>query len=136
MSPRGLTAEDRFWLKTIQGTVDDCWVWDGAMSGEYGKLFIKRDATGRTITEYAHRFSWRLENGPIPRGMEIDHLCDNGCCVNPNHLECVTPDENKRRQGARQTQCVHGHPYTIENTYVDKRGNRRCRACAVERRAA
>lgn len=139
MTPRGLTAEDRFWMKAI--TWDDpdlCWTWVGATTGKpnkkYGKLFIGRVA-GRCITEYAHRFSYELHFGPIPEGMEVDHTCNNGLCVNPNHFELVTPGVNKTRQGARQTHCAHGHRYTAMNTYTDGRGHRRCRTCA-ERRAA
>lgn len=139
MTPRGLTPEDRFWMKVVIKGPDECWPWIGALSGKptkpYGKLFIGREH-GRSVTVYAHRFADELANGPIPEGIEVDHLCNNGLCVNPAHFERVTPEENKRRQGARQTHCVHGHAYTAANTYIDGRGQRRCRACAQERRAA
>lgn len=139
MTPRGLTPEDRFWMKTLYGEPDDCWFWIGALSGKvgkkYGKLFIGRDDWGRTVTEYAHRFSYMLHVGEIPFGMEIDHLCNNTECVNPHHLELVTPEENKRREGERQVTCIWGHEYTTANTYLDGRGHRRCRACAAERAA-
>jgi hypothetical protein len=132
-----MSVEDRFWLKTVRGSTDDeCWMWMGAMSGRYGKLFIGRDEYGRVKSEYAHRISYEMYEGPIPDGMEIDHTCNNGWCVNYRHLEVVTGFENKSRQGSRQTHCVHGHEYTAANTYLDRRGQRRCRACAAERRAA
>lgn len=137
MTPRGLTPEDRFWEKVDRGiTPDDCWYWTGGMSGPYGKLFIRRDEHGNTVTEYAHRFSNQIHYGPIPKGVEIDHTCNNTWCVNPRHGERVSGTENKRREGMRQTHCIHGHEYTSENTYIDGRGHRRCRECQVERRAA
>lgn len=139
MTPRGLTPEDRFWLKTIIRGEDECWYWIGAVSKkagkQYGKLFIGREH-GRTVTVYAHRFSDELHHGPIPPGVEVDHTCNNGLCVNPNHFQRVTPLRNKQLQGSRQTHCCHGHEYTFLNTYVDGKGHRRCRTCADERRMA
>lgn len=108
----------------------------------------------------AHRYAYTTEVGPIPHGLEIDHVChtrDLSCkagkhclhrrCVNPAHLEPVTHAENNRRRhdlsevaaatiGARQrtkTHCPQSHEYTPENTYVDKRGSRNCRACRREK---
>jgi len=136
MAPRGLTPEQRFW-RYVGGTLseDGCWTWWGAVSGRYGKFFLRREA-GVTKVAYAHRFSYEMHYGPITEGMEIDHTCGNTLCVNPRHLEEVTGWENKSRQGSRQTHCVHGHEFTAENTYVDRRGQRRCRTCAEERRLA
>ena len=129
-------AEVRFW-RYVGGTGDEsgCWTWWGAVSGRYGKLFLRREY-GVTKVAYAHRFSYELHVGEIPEGLEIDHLCNNPLWVNPHHLEPVTSEENKRRQGARQVECIHGHAYTEANTYYDGRGQRRCRTCAVERRRA
>ena len=128
--------EERFW-RYVGGTSSEsgCWTWCGAVSGRYGKFFLRREH-GVTKVAYAHRFSYEMHVGPIPEGMEIDHLCNNPLCVNPSHLDVVSGRENKRRQGARQTECIHGHPYTAANTYYDGRGLRRCRTCAAERRRA
>ncbi len=87
----------------------------------------------------AHRFAYELLVGPIPDGLVIDHLCRVRHCVNPAHMEPVTRWENTLRGGsfsavaARQTHCVNGHPFDEENTHVDRRGFRRCRACNRER---
>lgn len=127
------TLEERFWDKVmIPHNRDECWEWMAGTSQGYGRIFIGR-ICGTSIHEYAHRFSWECENGPIPEGMELDHTCTNRWCVNPAHLEPVTGAENKVREGQRQTKCIHGHDYTPENTYTDPNGYRRCRRCARDR---
>ena len=71
---------------------DSCWPWRGQVNrGGYGVARYKR----RTTT--AHRAIYRILVGPIPDGLELDHLCRNRLCVNPAHLEPVTHLENVRR---------------------------------------
>ena len=89
----------------------------------------------------AHRMAYTEAKGPIPDGLEIDHLCRVKTCVNPEHLEAVTRRENMLRQDriggrARQTECIHGHAYTPENTKRDSCGNRYCRTCHNARERA
>ena len=100
---------------------------------------------------YAHRWAYEYFVGPIPDGLDIDHVChnDSGCelgfdcphrrCVNPNHLEAVPHHVNLARGNgntgainAAKTHCPQGHPYSGENLYVDPRGSRQCRACKRE----
>lgn len=134
----GSVLEARFWNKVIRGKKNECWIWCAASTNGYGRMFLGR-VEGVASHEYAHRFSWMIHhnNGKaIPRGMQVDHTCCNRSCVNPAHLELVSAAENKVREGARQTHCIHGHRYTAHNTYIDGRGHRRCRACAQDRRAA
>ena len=76
-----------------------CWSWTGAGHGNgYAAITI----LGRRA--YVHRVSHELYIGPIPEGMDVDHLCFNRLCFNPAHLEAVTRAENLRRARARKSQ--------------------------------
>jgi hypothetical protein len=86
----------------------------------------------------AHRFVYEALVGPIPEGMELDHLCRHRNCVNYEHLEPVTRGENVRRtaiceERRSRAHCPAGHPYSAENTYINPHGHRICRACRREK---
>ena len=134
----GKTLEERFWDKVEK--TDSCWLWTGhiATGKGYGRIRVN----GKY--QKAHRVAYEMLVGPIPDGMQIDHVWANGCtnrnCVKaisdkfgPAHLEPVTSGENSRRgEPHRRTHCPKGHPYDEENTYFQKSGGRKCRACLVE----
>lgn len=102
-----------------------CWLWLGFVS--------KRTGYAQCNHRHAHRVAHELFIGPIPDGYEVDHKCFNKRCVNPDHLEAVTPKVNVQRFWAKVppvTHCVHGHEYTPENTIINsKTGKRCCRMC-------
>ena len=114
-----------------------CWEWIACKQRNGYALFRLGQ---RTVL--AHRFSREYFVGPIPQGLQIDHLCRNRACVNPDHLDVVTCRTNLLRgntvmaRNARKTHCPKGHPYSGVNTYVDPKGIRHCRKCgrAVMRR--
>jgi HNH endonuclease len=115
-----------FWSKVERGAPGECWLWTGATTKGYGRF----RGTG------AHRFAYELLVGPIPQGLQLDHLCRVRNCVNPEHLEPVTCQENlrrgfiaKARAGQRPTHCPQGHEFTTENTYIWRGNKRACKTC-------
>lgn len=109
-----------FWERVVPE--DDCWIWTGPMRDGYGR-FGKESIP-------AHRYAYQEMVGPIPAGLELDHLvCSRKACVNPYHCDPVPHRVNTRRWADTITHCPRDHEYTEENTYVDRRGLRRCRAC-------
>ena len=93
--PTADTPEERFALRISTPTPTGCWLWLGGTAGGYGLFSYE----GRRIL--AHRVIYEWLNGPIPKGIHIDHLCFIRLCVSPSHLEAVTPQENVRRAVAR-----------------------------------
>lgn len=124
-------AIDRFADK-IALTDSGCIEWIGGLQGEgYGQFFAGRTGPEQTGKIAAHRWSYEHHRGAIPQGLQIDHLCRNRRCVNPDHLEPVTAQENIARSegNGKKTHCPVGHPYDDSNTYVPPAGGRICRAC-------
>lgn len=105
-----------------------CWAWTGALNS---KGYSCTSVAGKS--QLAHRVAYELLVAPIEPGLQIDHLCRNKRCINPDHLEVVTGQVNCSRQDrANKTHCKHGHLYTEQNTIWRKRGDlihRQCRTC-------
>jgi len=147
------TPAERFWAKVGRDgpppkhrpELGPCWPWLGAKtSWGYGVFWNSQRLVG------AHRFAYELLVGPIPAGMEIDHLCRVPACVRAlGHLEAVTRSENilrgtgpalLARRNAAVTHCPQGHLYDEANTYIRARMisgrqvvQRHCRACGRDR---
>ena len=122
-----------------------CWLWLGTKTGAgYGEHYVYY----RKFS--VHRLMYSKYKGDIHSGLVIDHLCRNRICCNPDHLELVTLNENTMRGvgitavNKTKTHCIHGHEFTLENTYIHtwfdknkrttKRPARRCRQCSRDRR--
>lgn len=134
VSPAHAEAAARFWPKVRK--TDGCWLWGAS---KYPKGYGMFRFAGRPMQ--AHRFAYELVVGPIPDGLQIDHLCRVRHCVNPSHLEAVSNRENTLRGvgatavNAAKTHCERGHEFTPENTRrkasspATPYGARQCREC-------
>ena len=111
----------------IAESESECWQWLGAKSANgYGVASIH----GKSMC--AHRAVYILAKGPIPKGLELDHLCRNQSCVRPSHLDAVTHRENMFRSPAFQVRvqsgkCIHGHDLDGVRSRFD--GGRYCKTC-------
>jgi len=116
---------------------DWCWEWQACVDKDgYGRFSIGGGKWTR-----AHRVAYEMfNNEKISPGMEVDHLCRNRKCVNPEHLEVVTDWTNMNRgfspaaRNLRKTECSNGHPFTPDNIYWEG-DHRKCRECRKNRQA-
>lgn len=146
-----VNEHERFWAKVNK--TDTCWLWTACVAYPgYGRFGVGGARRNGGYIALAHRWSYEESFGPIPEGLVLDHLCGVKNCVNPAHLEVVTPAENAWRahspespwyRGAplppvasRKDACRNGHPWTTETEMTVNAGNgivaRRCRICFHE----
>lgn len=97
---------ESFWARVAKG--DKCWEWTGGVTGAegYGSMYVR----GRPRTT-AHRFSYELVHGCVPKGLMVCHKCDNPKCVRPDHLFAGTAKENyhdavKKGRGIGRPSCL------------------------------
>ena len=130
-------------LEKIKVNEKGCWVWQAHLTKKgYGQFFIGSRKFGTNKIVSIHCYSYKTLIGPIPKDLQLDHLCRNRACGNPMHLEPVTGSVNCKRgltgintvlkEGSKK-HCPLGHPYSPENTYVGANGWRKCKTCVRER---
>lgn len=143
-SSSALSAPHRFddlalWARVLRRCVRDegsgCWLWQGAQTDDgYGR--IRDPRTHRLVRVHRLALAVAMAGHPLPGGLVVDHACHDAhecartagpCqhrrCVNPEHLQLLTPGENVRRR-TEGTTCIRGHKLTIRRD-----GARRCRTC-------
>lgn len=131
----GKTVEDRFHERYQVDRNTGCWNWTAGLNGKgYAYIFARR------YSRQAYKWYYEIVYGKVPDGMELDHLCRNKKCVNPEHLEVVTKSENNRRgnspsaKNARKTHCPRGHELADGNLFIHKSGRRSCLICFTRQR--
>lgn len=124
----------RFWAK-VKIADNGCWEWQAQINQDGYGMFARGHQRGLVS---AHRWAYGNTVGPVPQGLELDHLCRNRRCVNPLHLEPVTKADNQRRGlspwgiNSRKTHCKRGHPLSGDNLIVHRDGGRQCYECKAE----
>jgi hypothetical protein len=128
---------ERFHGKYEVDRESGCWLWTAYISNRgYGTIGLTV-GPNKSKSIYAHRLSYEMHHGPIPDGLVVDHICNVRRCVNPEHLQLLTPLANIERsdhpiyERRRQNVCVRGHDLTDPvNVYIrPSNGRRMCRAC-------
>lgn len=135
MAHRARPLDERIAERCSFTSDDECWEWPTTDATGYGKtrLGLLNEGTRRTVN--VHRAVYELYVEPVDGDLQLDHLCRNRACCNPDHLEPVTAQENmargfsKPRMNALKTHCMRGHEFTPENTQLDRHGKRYCRTC-------
>lgn len=134
-APSDLSFSARFEASYVPEPNTGCWLWAGELNRNGYGIF----SPGKGVRVAAHRLSYELERGMISNDLQMDHLCRVRCCVNPDHLEPVTPIENLLRSRAVNgrlpvrlpdaTHCMHGHDLSLAGIYTRPSGYPECRAC-------
>lgn len=126
----------RFFSKIDSCSEGKCWNWNGSKRNS-GRKMQSKYGTLRVVDKVvaSHRLSYEIHNGKIG-DKHVLHVCDNTLCVNPSHLVLGTHTDNmrdkilkRRDHNLLKTHCPSGHEYSVENTYINPQGSRKCRKC-------
>ena len=148
-TPRSVAA--RFWEKVMPEPNSGCWLWTGCLtSAGYSQLMTGSKKLRTARIEYGHRISYEMHFGPIPEGLHVDHKCQLPCCVNPQHLQILDPNEHKNvtfgrlpvdprtTKCAAKTHCPEGHELSGRNLILfgPRKSFKACRKCRVAKQQA
>jgi len=129
LDPGGYDVEDR-------GYKTPCYIWKGRTqgAGKYPVMWLPEKSTWQNGDYPVHKLAWELIHGEMPEKLVPDHLCRVHRCVNGEHIEAVTVSINKLRGKKPERKllsptCSKGHAYDKENTYVNPKGERKCKIC-------
>lgn len=121
------------------GNLTPCQLWTGRLDPDGYPIFTVGRGKKKRYTMAAHRIAYQVHRGPIPERLTLDHLCRVRHCVNPDHLDPCTIEENTRRstlapsqKNRAKTHCKNGHEFTEQNTKTNAKGYRSCRTCVAE----
>ena len=136
--PRKLRDLGKRLMSKVKIDKKGCWGWQGARFrkeyGDYAQIRIGRKNNSKCVK--AHRVSYEHFVGKVLKGLELDHLCHNTLCINPEHLQPVTHSINmSRRKDSGLLNCKYGHLYSKKTTYIrSDNGRRECMVCRKVRR--
>lgn len=116
----GKTVAERFRARYVVDPVSGCWNWTGGLNGK-GYAYIWTGPKRKGDMRQAYKVAWEFKFGPIPKGLELHHKCENRKCVNPDHLELTTHKQHQMK-----------HPNVVNNWRVALAAKRRTRKAKVD----
>lgn len=128
------TLRERIFSQLVIDAESGCLLWAGHIDDKgYGRTYVPGHQPRHPRI---HQIMWEMLEGPVPGGMELDHVRKRGCanrhCASIAHLEPVTHAENMHRAGGVKTHCRNKHALTPDNIYISPKGRRSCRICRAE----